>query len=175
MIFMSFEQGSIYQHALMVKLQTHIYWIQWGRCLCLWFDWCWSKVVIPLMAGWARRGLRADCGRVQRRPLHPWRLNVLQQWNEVHHQVRCETYCWHKLTCFLTTRDRDQDKWGTNCAQRETGGGWYKNCSDAHLTGLHTERKTTVGTNKQIWYYQGGERGRTTASWKEAEMVLIPN
>ena len=45
-------------------------------------------------AGWSRRRLRADSGRVQRCPLHSWRLAGDQiqwrqhEWEEVHHKVR---------------------------------------------------------------------------------------
>jgi len=74
----------------------------------------------------------------------------------------------------FTTKDRDQDTKGGNCAQDRTGGWWYHSCTHAHLTGMHTETKSQIGL-KQICYYYGGERGNTDDSWAEAEMLLLPN
>ena len=46
-------------------------------------------MIIDDVTGWSRRRLYADSGRVQRRPLHSWRLNDNEpQWDEVQHQVR---------------------------------------------------------------------------------------
>ena len=56
-----------------------------------------------------------------------------------------------------------------------TGGWWYKQCANSHLTGLHTETRSRIGGAKQIYYYYGGERGRSWDSWSEAEMLLLPN
>ena len=47
------------------------------------FQWLWY-----FHAGWPRGRICLDSGRVQRNPLHSWRLNVPQQWEEVHHKVR---------------------------------------------------------------------------------------
>ena len=81
-----------------------------------------------------------------------------------------------------TLRDRDQDNWVGNCAQTYGGGWWHSGglslpnngCFDIRLTGQHTETKTHIDY-KQIFYYHGGERGSTSDSWAEAEMVLVPN
>jgi len=75
----------------------------------------------------------------------------------------------------FSTKDRDQDKWSKKCAQSYTGGFWYNACAPAHLTGMHTKTRSQIGGNKQLYYYYGGERGRTADSWAEAEMLLLPN
>ena len=76
----------------------------------------------------------------------------------------------------LPTRDRDQYRWSDyHCAKRLTGGWWYAWCTNVHITGQHTDRRTTISGGKQIYYYHGGERGDTKDSWAEAEMVLVPN
>jgi len=75
----------------------------------------------------------------------------------------------------FSTKDRDQDRWGSNCAQDKTGGWWYNVCTEAHLTGMHTPTRSQIGGDKQIFYYYGGERGYTYDSWSEAEMLLLPN
>jgi len=76
----------------------------------------------------------------------------------------------------FSTRDRDQYRWSDyHCAKRLTGGWWYAWCTNVHITGQHTDRRTTISGDKQIYYYHGGERGDTKDSWAEAEMVLVPN
>ena len=35
----------------------------------------------------------------------------------------------------FSTKERDNDKWGKNCAKTFTGGWWYKRCHWAHPTG----------------------------------------
>ena len=83
-------------------------------------------------------------------------------------------------------RDRDQDRNSEyNCAQdyMYTGGWWYDDCTFAHLTGIHTERKEELDDDHQIFYLYGGERGRrfrrrgrsSHESWSEVEMLLLSN
>jgi len=74
----------------------------------------------------------------------------------------------------FSTKDRDQDKLSSyHCAASHTGGWWWNNCTRAHLTGQHTDRRREDG-RKQITYYSGGKRGNSWESWKEATMELIP-
>jgi len=76
----------------------------------------------------------------------------------------------------FSTRDRDQDGSSWNCAEGRTGGWWYNDCTNAHLTGQHTDTSwSTIKGAKHIWYYHGGERGNSSVSWSEAEMLLLPN
>ena len=71
-------------------------------------------------------------------------------------------------------RDRDNDNHGDNCAVWFTGGWWYNQCTRAHLTGMHTSFRTTIDTFKQIRWHDGGDRGDSHDSWKEATIMLVP-
>ena len=73
-------------------------------------------------------------------------------------------------------RDRDQDIYDGNCAERFNGGWWYQACHRAHPTGLSSATKQD-GFNGAYYvsYYSGGERGNTYSSWSEAEYLLVPN
>jgi len=74
----------------------------------------------------------------------------------------------------FSTKDRDQDGYsGTHCAKKYTGGFWYKNCADAHPTGLSSATKKNG--HKYVIYYHGGDRGNGYDSWSEAEYLLVPN
>merc|ERR1712061_579250 len=73
----------------------------------------------------------------------------------------------------FSTKDRDQDVGSGNCAASQTGGWWWNNCGRAHLTGQHTDRRRQ-DSHKPIYYYDGGARGITLDSWKEATLELIP-
>ena len=80
----------------------------------------------------------------------------------------------HTLVMF-SSRDRDNDKHGgENCAIYFTGGWWYNACTRAHLTGLHTDFRTTIDTYKQIRWHDGGDRGESYDSRKEATIMLVP-
>jgi len=76
----------------------------------------------------------------------------------------------------FSTKDRDQDIYDGNCAERFNGGWWYDRCHTAHPTGLSSATKQD-GFNGAYYvsYYSGGERGNTYSSWSEAEYLLVPN
>ena len=137
-------------------------------------------------AGWSRRlvflwcRLCADNRRVQRIPLHSWRLNVIRQWDEVQHQVRFKTQI--ETNCHLPSplpRDRNlnPDRDIFNCARERTGGWWYNApCTEAHLTGMHTETEwSRIEGSKQLYWWFRGEKGDTHNSFAEVEMLLLPN
>jgi len=76
----------------------------------------------------------------------------------------------------FSAKDKDQDNWGSNCADGLKGGGWFVGCGYVHLTGHLTTTSTTLSGDKQIFWYYCGDRcqGSThTNSWKEAEMILV--
>ena len=135
-----------------------------------------------LHTGWSRERLCTDSGKVQRRPLNPWRLLVgsmgEHQWDEVQHQVS-QTLTQsenpqNETNNLCLPRDRDQDGWSNgHCAKDRTGGWWYNHCTHAHPTGLSSATKKNGG--KYVTYRYGGERGDGFDSWSEAEYLLVPN
>ena len=89
------------------------------------------------------------------------------------------------MILFPPLRDRDQDQDEKyHCAKENGGGWWYNRCSNVRLTGRHTKNKTDYDHDrfkqgvyvgyKQIYYNEGGARGKSFDSWKEAEMLLVP-
>ena len=135
-----------------------------------------------LHTGWSRGRLPPDSGKVQRRPLNPWRLLVgwmgEYQWDEVQRQVS-QTLTQsenpqNETNNLCLPRDRDQDGYsGGNCAQEYTGGWWYNLCHRAHPTGLSSDTKKNG--NKYVTYKHGGERGTSYDGWSRAEFLLVPN
>jgi len=77
----------------------------------------------------------------------------------------------------FSAKDKDQDPHSSyNCAALRKGGGWFKDCGLAHLTGHLTTTSTRLSGDRQIhWYYCGDRCGGGTSynSWKEAEMMLV--
>ena len=136
-----------------------------------------------LHTGWSRERLCLDSGKVQRRPLNPWRLLACRpqpqhQWDEVQHQVS-QTLTQsenpqNETNNMCLPRDRDQDRASiTHCAKSHTGGFWYKSCTEAHPTGLSSATKNNGG--EYVTYHHGGERGNSFDSWSGAEYLLVPN
>jgi len=72
----------------------------------------------------------------------------------------------------FSTKDMDQDKHSSHCAEQNTGGWWYNACMYAHPTGTSTTTKTN--SHKYVIYWFGGERGDGRDSFEEAELLLVP-
>merc|ERR1712150_374142 len=72
-------------------------------------------------------------------------------------------------------RDKNQ------LAKERTGGWWYNIDTRAHLTGVHTNSRLTMGfqghlgptTEKQIYYFWGGERLNGTGQPVGERQVIV--
>jgi len=82
----------------------------------------------------------------------------------------------------FSAKDKDQDSWypgNSNphyqCAPNKKGGGWFSNCGRVHLTGVLTSISERLPDERQIYWYDGGDRSPrdTWNSWKEVEMKLV--
>merc|ERR1719430_591424 len=74
----------------------------------------------------------------------------------------------------FSTKDRDNEK---GCVGYHSGGWWYNWCFSIRLTGQHTKSRGRVSGDKQIGYWNGGNRTPPTDSldsWMEAQMLLLP-
>ena len=63
----------------------------------------------------------------------------------------------------FSTKDNDNDSYGSNCAVEWKGAWWYKNCHRSNLNGLYLGAGDTDGTGIR-WYYWH------SSSMKKAEM-----
>ncbi|XP_046580466.1 microfibril-associated glycoprotein 4-like [Haliotis rubra] len=52
----------------------------------------------------------------------------------------------------FSTKDRDQDTWGNNCALARYGGWWYRDCHSSNLNGLHGNDGYSNGMNWESWH-----------------------
>ena len=78
-----------------------------------------------------------------------------------------DSLAYHNNMAF-TTKDRDSDKYDTNCAVRFTGAWWYNNCHSSNLNGKYLgERGDSQGA---LW---SGFRG--SLSLKFIEMKMRPS
>lgn len=80
----------------------------------------------------------------------------------------------------FSAKDKDQDSWHPGyaqyqCAPKKKGGGWFSNCGRVHLTGVLTSISERLPDERQIYWYDGGDRSPrdTWNSWKEVEMKLV--
>ena len=75
---------------------------------------------------------------------------------------------WHRGMAF-TTKDRDNDKWGKNCAaQHNKGAWWYNNCHHSNLNGLYLHGK--INHQGMVWYHWKNNQ----YSVKRSEMKIRP-
>ena len=73
----------------------------------------------------------------------------------------------------FTTKDRDNDRIGVNCAQKYTGAWWYNVCYHSNLNGLYlggAQTDHSAGGKGISWYHWHGYQ----YSLKKVEMKLRP-
>ena len=68
----------------------------------------------------------------------------------------------------FTTKDRDHDEWPGNCADRATGGWWFRGCTAANLNGRYLGN-VKDDTGVKWWHWHSNY-----LSMKFAEMKLRP-
>ena len=78
-----------------------------------------------------------------------------------------DSLAYHNNMAF-STKDRDNDRWGTNCATLFTGAWWYDDCLNSNLNGKYLGRKSGNGGARWI-------RFRGSLSLKFTEMKLRPS
>lgn len=66
----------------------------------------------------------------------------------------------------FSTKDRDNDSWGSNCAGNWNGAWWMTNCHGSHLNGLN------YGTSDIVPYAQGIVWGGFTPYSQTDQRVL---
>ena len=52
----------------------------------------------------------------------------------------------------FTTKDQDNDQWGSNCAQTYQGAWWYKVCHKSNLNGRYLHGSHRSAANGMNWY-----------------------
>eukprot|EP00105_Crassostrea_gigas_P030251 XP_011452493.1 PREDICTED: ryncolin-4 isoform X2 [Crassostrea gigas] len=71
----------------------------------------------------------------------------------------------------FSTKDRDNDKWGDNCAKSYGNGWWFNACHKCNLNGLYYSKKTSAA-NGITWYNLG-----STDAWeslRSSTMMIKP-
>jgi hypothetical protein len=58
---------------------------------------------------------------------------------------------------FFTTKDRDNDEHGENCANISNGGWWHKSCAAAYLTGTYEPSEPEFRMRWSEWILSGAE------------------
>ena len=64
----------------------------------------------------------------------------------------------------FSTKDSDNDRWGSNCAATRKGGWWYNACERCNLNGVYAGRRVGSHTYCNWHHFDGGN------SLKFAEM-----
>ncbi len=70
----------------------------------------------------------------------------------------------------FTTKDRDNDAWGGNCAQTYHGAWWCGACHDSNLNGAYLNGITTERARGVVWQHWKGHN----YSLKTSEMKIRP-
>ncbi|KAK3739527.1 hypothetical protein QZH41_016204, partial [Actinostola sp. cb2023] len=79
-----------------------------------------------------------------------------------------DSLSYHRSMAF-STKDRDNDKYGGNCAVMRKGAWWYGNCLYSNLNGVYLHGKSkSIGVS---WYHW---KGTHYYSAKRAEMKIRP-
>eukprot|EP00915_Cephaloidophora_sp_WS-2016_P005778 GHVH01007650.1.p1 GENE.GHVH01007650.1~~GHVH01007650.1.p1 ORF type:complete len:408 (-),score=33.20 GHVH01007650.1:57-1280(-) len=73
----------------------------------------------------------------------------------------------HHIGMRFSTKDRDNDSNGGNCAQKYKGAWWYKSCHDSNLNGQYLAGPHTSGGDGVNWeLWRGNKYSLKTASMK---------
>lgn len=56
----------------------------------------------------------------------------------------------------FSTKDNDNDKWGSNCAATYGNGWWFKNCHHSNLNGIYFKKQTSTNTGLTWYYWENG-------------------
>ena len=52
----------------------------------------------------------------------------------------------------FSTKDKDNDRWGSSCAVSYKGGWWYKSCAYSNLNGIYASRRLS-NARYCVWYH----------------------
>ena len=80
-----------------------------------------------------------------------------------------DSLSYHRVYPF-TTKDQDNDSWGSNCAAPYEGAWWYNACQHSNRDGLYLHGEHSSGADGINWYHWKG----CYYSAKRAEMKIKP-